>query len=405
MSDPISTYTAHYDSGNLVRNIPLAGDVYQTFSDAFALAGAAGKGDGESVAGDVTSVASDVTGFAGDAVSAATDPIGFLISSGLGFLENVFSPLKETLQLVTGNPDVLASCAQKFDGVAAGLNQLAAQVEQSATSGGQGWLGDAAAAAGRQIGATKQSIQDTATAAGHIAGLLQISSMLMEAAYDIVNGIIAAVVEQVVITWIAAQAAAAFTFGASEAAAGAAAVTEVGSGMAEATSKVEETSGLLAKIINVLKKIMAEIKEIGGTMRHPLKAFMTGEGQGAEALKGVVTEGKTAGAIFDEAISKNLSGSKIAEIAGNKALDEIGLPDEPEKMTTLDAIAAGTHFASQAWSLGDGTAKAVAYAADPGAYTAYEDSVSGTPPADQAQPGGGQPDPGWPSDDGDVEQI
>lgn len=422
MSNPISTYTSQYSGDNVMRNVPLASGAYKTFADGFKLAGAVGKGDGESAASDVTSVASDVTGFASDAVSAASDPLGFLISKGLGFLENVFSPLKEELQLVTGDPTTLSSCAQKFDGVANSLNQLAAQVEQTALAGGQSWQGDTSAAAGQQIATTKQSIEDTATSAGHIASLLQISSMLMQAAYDIINGIIASVVEQVVITWIAAQAAAAFTFGASEAAAGAATVGEVAEGTAEAGSKVEETSSLLSKIINVLKKIMAQIKEIGSNLRHPLQTFMEEGGKGAKALEDVSTEGKTASQIFNEAISKNLTGSKIAEMAGDSALGEIGLPsksnlDDPSQMSTLDAISAGTNLVNKDWGWGDKAAKAVVYGADPGAYTTYENNVSGTdatpaptsqPPTQPQQPGSVQPIPSWPSDEpdgGNVEPI
>lgn len=378
MSDPVSTYTAQYSGDNVMKNVPLASGAYKTFSDGFKLAGAIGKGDAEGAASDVTSVSSDVTGFASDAVSAASDPLGFLISKGLGFLENVFSPLKEELQLVTGNPDVLSSCAQKFDGVANSLNQLAGQVEQTAQTGGQNWQGDTAAASGKQIAATKQSITDTATSAGHIASLLQISSMLMQAAYDIINGIIGSVVEQVVVTWIAAQAAAVFTFGGSEAAAGAATVAEVGEGAAQAGSKVEETTGLLNKIIAALKKIMATIKEIGGNLRHPLQTFMEDAGKGGKALKDIDTEGKTASQIFNEAISKNLSPSKIAEIAGDKALGEVGLPsksnlDDPSKMSTLDAISAGTNLASKDWGWGDKAGKAAVYDADPGAYTQSQD--------------------------------
>lgn len=381
MSDPVSTYTAQYSGDNVMKNVPLASGVYKTFADGYKLVDAAGKGDAEGAASDVTSVASDVTGFATDAVSAASDPLGFLISKGLGFLENVFFPLKEALQLVTGNPDTLSACAQKFDAVANNLNQLADQVEQTALGGTQGWHGNTAAAAGQQIGATKQSINDTATSAGHIASLLQISSMLMQAAYDIINGIIASVVEQVVITWIAAQAAAVFTLGASEAAAGAATVAEVGEGTAQAGSKVEETTSLLTRIINVIKKIMARIKEIGGNLKHPVQTFMADAGKGGKALKDISTQGKTASQIFKEAIGKNLSQEKIGDIARDKALGEIGLPgkaklDDPSTMSTLDAIAAGTTLANKAWGWGDKAAKAEVYDEDPGAYTEHKDDVS-----------------------------
>ena len=432
---PAETYAAQYTGDNVMKNVPLASGAYKTFTDAFQkLPADFSKGDGEAVATDITSTAADATGFAADAVSAATDPLNFLISKGLAFLENVFSPLKEELQLVTGNPDVLSSCAQKFDGVANSLNQLAGQVQQTALAGGQNWQGDAAANAGTQLNATKQSITDTATAAGHIASLLQISSMLMQAAYDIINGIIAGVVEYVVVTWIAAQAAAVVTLGGSEAAAMGLTVGEVGVGTEQAASKTEEASSILTKIMNLLKKIIGKLKEIGlgKFMREEKKVGETvvqKAGAGAKSLKDIETEGKTAGQIFDEAMSKNL-GKKIADTARDKALAEIGLPgksklDDPGSMTTLEAVQAGANLVNKDWGWGDKAGKAVDYATDPGAYSQYKDSTSATsssapasiqPPSPQPGPaptqppsgGGIEPIPNWPTgepEDGNVEPI
>jgi hypothetical protein len=405
-------WAAQFGGESLLKNTPGVGSAYPLFKDGWNLAGDATKGDGEAVASDITSTASDATSFASDAINAASDPLNFLISKGLGFLESVFYPLKEILQLVTGNPDILSDRAQKFDAVANSCNQLAAQVEQTAMAGGQNWQGDTAHAAGQRISATKQSIEETATSAGHIATLLQISGMLMQAAYDIVNGIIASVVEYVVVTWIAAQAAAPVTLGASEGAAMGATVTEVGLGAEQAGSKVEEATSLLTRIMNLLKRILTKLKDLGleKFMAKEVKVgdeVVTRAGAGTSALKDISTEGKTAGQIFSEAMSKNL-GNKVKEAAGESALGTVGLPgkstmDNPESMDTIDLLKAGTNLANKDFGLGDKAGQAVAYSADPGAYTQYKNSAPAEP-----DEGGVQPVPSWPTgepDDGNVEPI
>ena len=348
-----------------LSNVPLAGNLYKEFKDSYSLAEKASQGDGAAAGQAVTNIASDAAGFAADAVSAAIDPLNFLISKGLGFLENVLFPLKDILQVVTGDPKKLEECAEKFDAIAKSLNDLAVTFEQTVLPGTADWSGDAAAAAGHSIGETKQGILSTAQAAGNIASLLQISSMLMQAAYDIINGIIADVVEWLVVTWVAAQVTAPVTFGASEAGAAAATAGEVAEGAAQATEKVEQVSSIMTKIVNVLKKLKTRF------LQDEMKDEATG----------VITQVESKA---HKAIGKSFS-KMLSESVEKRALGAVGVPtkksmkykeyanDLDDLNQTVGYLKTGADSAKKIFQLGTGFGKAAEYSVDPGGQSEEKD--------------------------------
>lgn len=273
MTDPRNvTLVESYDGegkGYTLDKTPFSGNALKSYYDGYtSLTKDIDKGDVQAVGHDVTSTASDVAGFASEATSAASDPLNYLISQGLSFLESWFTPLKEALELVTGDFEEVKAAAKSFDKVAADLNRLAADVARSAQPGGDAWSGAAAPEAGKHVGLTKASLEESSECAGHLASLLQISGMLMKAAYDIINGIIADVVEWFVITWLAALATEVVTFGGSTAAAAAASEGEVAVGVGRTTQKVNKVREVIQKIIRVIRKIMKVFKEskIGRTL-------------------------------------------------------------------------------------------------------------------------------------------
>src|SRR5438067_4873126 len=157
--------------------------------------------------GDIGAVAGDVMGFAGDAGSVLSDPLNALISAGLSFLMDVITPLRDELEKVTGNPDALDQGKEAFDELGKEIGKLADDLEQIAQSGFRNWSGEAKDAAGRRVQTFVQGVRGTASNAGNIAQLLGISGTLMDAAYNLVMGIIADVVEWLIVTWVAALAA------------------------------------------------------------------------------------------------------------------------------------------------------------------------------------------------------
>lgn len=86
---------------------PSAGDTLAGAAKDLPLALPVSKAVKSAGEGDYGSVASDVANFAMGAQSILEDPLNALISAGLGFLLDVIQPLKDALELVTGNPEAL----------------------------------------------------------------------------------------------------------------------------------------------------------------------------------------------------------------------------------------------------------------------------------------------------------
>lgn len=230
------------------KDIPVVNDVMTGVQDA--------------AKGDIGGVAGEVLSFAGDAGSALSDPLNALISAGLGFLMDVITPLRDLLEKVTGNPDALDKGKEAFGDIGKDIAKMADELNQITQSGFQSWSGPAKDAATQKVQTFVQGVQGTANNAEDISQLLGISGTLMEAAYNLVMGIIADVIEWLVVTWVAALAAEIPTCGASTAAAGAATAGEVGVGTANATEKVEQATSLVEKITNIFQKIMSELKKL-----------------------------------------------------------------------------------------------------------------------------------------------
>src|SRR6476661_4432913 len=93
---------------------------------------------------DIGSLAKDVADFAGGHSGALMDdPLAALIEAGLSFLIDLIAPLKEALDLVTGDPDGLNGKAEQWCGVAESLRQLGPTVGQDAARTGRSWTGQA----------------------------------------------------------------------------------------------------------------------------------------------------------------------------------------------------------------------------------------------------------------------
>jgi hypothetical protein len=233
---------------DLVNNAPLV-------SDGKAVVKAASSGD-------IGSLSADVGSFALSAATDVADPLNALISAGLGFLEDWCTPVKNCLAQVTGKPDELDKNKEAFTEVAKDLSKLSGELTQITASGFQNWNGDAKDAATQAIDTFVQGVDGTANNATDIASLLGISGTLMEAAKEIINGILSTLIEWLIVTWVTALATSWCTFGASDAAAAAATSVEAGVEGANAADKVEQTGSLIERIVNIIKNIIEKLKSI-----------------------------------------------------------------------------------------------------------------------------------------------
>ncbi|WP_052685320.1 hypothetical protein [Lentzea aerocolonigenes] len=308
-----SSYTGQYSGDNAGKSaaklVPFGGSSYSLMKDSAKLGDDIKKGDGEAIAKDVVTVISDMNGFMQDGMKLAgaiSDPLNWLISKGLGFLLDVVAPLKQAVDLVTGDPAATSKAAGTFNDIAKQTEELARTFDEKLKEGLQSWKSEAGDKAAQKLGGFHHGIEGTAATAGHIASLLQGSSMFMQVAEDIIKGILSDLIEWLVVTWIAAQLAAVPTCGASEAAAAAITPVEAGVSTAKATGEVNKVRSIIQKIMDVLRKIRDVIgrSKIG-------KAFVEGAAKKPDSFGKALSEaGYKAG---EKAVGLDQSGPKGSE--------------------------------------------------------------------------------------------
>jgi hypothetical protein len=126
----------------------------------------------------------------------------------------------------------------------------------------------------------------------------------MEAAVDVIKGLLADLIEWLIITWLAAQAAAIPSLGASEVAAAGATAVEVGTTTARVAKAVERIARLVERIGVEIQKILSKIK----ILRGPIEKLGTKAEKYVAGSASKVREWKDLGAKSTElgdAVGKN----------------------------------------------------------------------------------------------------
>lgn len=267
----------------------------------------AGKNTFEGIAkGDMDALFAGVMDFAGNAIAFAADPLNWLITAGLTFVIDFFQPLEDLLSLVTGNAERVEGYANKWKQAAEALPSLGAATKQAADDGLVGWKGKDADAAKARLGVFSEAVNATAEEVNSVASLLVMFSKLMSAAQQIIIGLIATLVEWMIVTWVAAMAAAVPTAGASTAAAGTASVAATATQTSRAVKIIDTVVSFLAKIGNFLNKLLPpglrqvvarnvtelqtfrafDVKTALGIMGNSLKDWTTFAGSAASVASG-----------------------------------------------------------------------------------------------------------------------
>lgn len=206
--------------------------------------------------GEISDIYAGAADLLGNAVSYAIDPLNWLISAGLTFLIDFIQPLEDLLSLFTGNAERIEAYAGKWKQLGEALVPLGEAVRQAATDELIEWKGRDAEAAKARLISFSEGIKATAGEAASIAGLLTLFSKIMAAAQQIIIGIIATLVEWMIIEWTAAMAASVPTMGASVAAAGTATTVQATAATSRAVRIVDKVISLLNRIRALLGKIL-----------------------------------------------------------------------------------------------------------------------------------------------------
>jgi uncharacterized protein YukE len=267
LSGPASSYTGQWAPTNLpsaIEQLPVVHGQAEVFIGVYQFAKDLGDTSADpahravSAGGDVVSVLGGINDLINEGSGLAAflgDPVNALINAGLSALLDFVAPVKQLVDLVTGDPDAINAAAGAFATLADKIQQLAADYDAALSAGLAGWYGTAAAGAATTLAAFHQGILGTAFAAGSVATVLQISGLLMTAAESVVKGVLSDLIEWLLVTWLAAQVAAPVTAGASEAAAAVGTEVEAAVAEAEGAEKVAQTETLLSRISGILARI------------------------------------------------------------------------------------------------------------------------------------------------------
>ncbi len=206
---------------------------------------------------EVSALGAEIDTLVGGA-SGAEDPEAGqqeLIDAGLSFLVNLLEPLRACLDQVTGDAASLRAKGGDWTALAASLRATVPQIDQTADSTRATWTGAAATAFDSTMHEFTDTVTGAAEACNRVAQLLQVSAELMSGAQNLITDLIGRVIEYMITAEAAGAASAAFTFGASEAAAHASILGEVAGSVERAISIVDQVTALLQRIGKALEDV------------------------------------------------------------------------------------------------------------------------------------------------------
>ncbi|MEV6442083.1 hypothetical protein [Amycolatopsis sp. NPDC051716] len=316
--------------GNAIKATPFAGSAVTVGKDAVSVTKAvfAPQHDGADTTLALGTIATDTASFIQSSSSTitdiATDPLGWLVGQGLNFLVNAVQPIQDAIHFVSGDGPALGVAAENFGAIATGLDKLAQNFAEVADESLKGWEGDAGNAAKTALGEFAHGIEGVAGKSGDLARMLQLNSMLMSFAEDLVKAILTEFVTWLILLWVPALAAAVPTCGASLSAA--APVTEVKAAQttAKTTQKVNKLRELLQKVLDWLRKLQ---QKFASTTLGKSLTKIAEENEGKDLLQ------KAAG-------DKGLIGKRWAKAFENPVLDAAGKVDYRKTMLKAGATEA-----------------------------------------------------------------
>ncbi|QKW38364.1 hypothetical protein HUT06_33745 [Actinomadura sp. NAK00032] len=213
-------------------------------------------------AGDLATIGADIADLGVTGLFAYLDPLGALVGAGVGFLIDWVKPLHDMLTWVTGDADKIGEHRDQWQAAQRDLVKLADEMSGTLKADLATWAGPASAAAKQRLDAFIEGTRDTAKEIGNIDAILALSAALMDTAMSLIKDLISQFVEWLIITWLAAQAAAIPTLGASEAAAGAATAGEAAVATSRGARILQKVMAIIRKLQAVLAKVMKALKDM-----------------------------------------------------------------------------------------------------------------------------------------------
>jgi hypothetical protein len=272
------------------------------------------------------------------AYSMIADPFGFLCEAGLGYLVNVVQPVEDLLGLVTGNGDRLGRDAQGWQLVADQLADLAGSLRTAIRDDLSGWTGQASAAARDRLWTFAAGLSALSAEVAELVALLTASQTAMDAAQSMILDILAGLVEWLVVSWTAAQAASVASLGGSEVAAMSATLVEVDGAAARAAAVVHRVHAALQRVeqafAGLARDVLDAVPARGLPLDGPARQGGALRALGLSTVSGLGSAGVTAlGGLLDALPAPDrplLSPGQLDRAVGRQGVDAVA-PEPPPR--------------------------------------------------------------------------
>ncbi|OLF15363.1 hypothetical protein [Actinophytocola xanthii] len=249
-----------------VGHVPVVGTVYKSGKSIAEHAQQAAEADnpqelasaGAALVGDGAAFASAA---AADVVTFAMDPIGWLVSHGLNMLLELVQPLQDALHQVSGDGPAIGHASDNFVTIAQGFVALADDFEKTGDTALKDWIDDAGTAAREALGDFSAGIRGVGSAAGSVAEVLQMWSMVMVVIEEVIKAIITELVSWLITIWLPALASSVISFGSSVAAAMTASIAKAAAMFKKVTGYLGRFGKLLDTFIDYLAKYSTKVMQ------------------------------------------------------------------------------------------------------------------------------------------------
>ncbi|MGH3861069.1 WXG100 family type VII secretion target [Actinokineospora sp.] len=182
--------------------------------------------------------------------------------NGLGFLvEWCMYPFRPLFEQVTGDPEQMRATGAGWQKMAEFVNGLAESDAREQEGLRQYWEGEAAEAHSRQKQEFQDGLRSLADSCLQLKEHLDQIADFFEGLWDILVDIVREFVEGLIITWLAALATAAISFGASVAAAWATSAARVSITLSRILTQISKALQWLVKALKHLKELKKAIEE------------------------------------------------------------------------------------------------------------------------------------------------
>ncbi|MER6667965.1 PPE domain-containing protein [Amycolatopsis japonica] len=214
---------------------------------------------------DAFALAMDGVSVGLDALSMVLNPLGELVKAGVGWLMENLDFIREPLEILTGDPELVQRAAQTWNNIAIELEAVAGDYEGSLSTT-SGWDGDAAIAYRRVALQYTQSLRDVAAEAKESARWITTGGMVVATARALIFDIIATFISDVITRALLALASSWFTLGGSVAA-------FTASVFADAVAVMAKIQKKLGKLLSAIQKFVKRFEGSSDRAREAARAL------------------------------------------------------------------------------------------------------------------------------------